>query len=299
MVRRFSSAWTAEHDVTEDSRRGEAQELDAGPTPRKTWFPVVVRQSAGGSCLKVADLLFELFYALEDSHQRVALRVRQSLEAPLTIRSVAGARGTSRYADRCRSRWYVAEHDRASTNLGAIPNVHIAQYLRADADDDVIANRRVAFATMLAGTAERDTLVHRDVLANDGRFTNHHAHAVIDEEPGPERRSRMDLDPGQETRRVGDQSGQESLVATMEGMGHSMKLDRVKTRVGEDDFCCRASRGITLQDCRHVISIARHRDPRLMSAPELPKQAPPSLVSPFPTSLDRCLSSRPSPSPKV
>jgi len=56
-------------------------------------------------------------------------------------------------------------------------------------------SRRVdAACVLLAGSAERHALIERDILADNGRLANHHAHAVIDEKPAANLRSRMDFD---------------------------------------------------------------------------------------------------------
>jgi len=56
------------------------------------------------------------------------------------------------------------------------------------------ADGRVALASIFAGAPERDALVNQHVVADLAGFTDHHAHAVIDEENGrPMRRARMNF----------------------------------------------------------------------------------------------------------
>ena len=63
----------------------------------------------------------------------------------------------------------------------------------------------MALAGREAGAAERHALVHRHVLADLGGLADHDAHAVVDEQPVADLGRRMDLDPGQRARDVGQQ----------------------------------------------------------------------------------------------
>jgi hypothetical protein len=53
----------------------------------------------------------------------------------------------------------------------------------------------MAFALLPGRAAERDAVIQRAVVADLGGLTDDDAHAVIDEEPPPDARGRMDLDP--------------------------------------------------------------------------------------------------------
>ena len=48
-------------------------------------------------------------------------------------------------------------------------------------------------------TAECDTLVEQDIVANLRRLADHHTHSVIDEQPPSNGRARVDLNAGQES----------------------------------------------------------------------------------------------------
>ena len=66
------------------------------------------------------------------------------------------------------------------------------------------SQRGVPLAVLLAGAAERDALVERDVVADDRRLADDHAHAVVDEEALADGGAGVDLDAGEEARDLGE-----------------------------------------------------------------------------------------------
>ncbi len=87
------------------------------------------------------------------------------------------------------------QHDRARANLAVISDGERTQYLCARADDHVVADGRMTLADILACTAEGYTLIERHVVANDGRFADDYAVAMVDKEPLPDACAGMNLDP--------------------------------------------------------------------------------------------------------
>jgi hypothetical protein len=80
---------------------------------------------------------------------------------------------------------------------------HGAQHLSAGADDHAVFQRRMALLIALAfaidarrHAAEGHAMVERDVIADLAGLADHHAHAVVDEEPPADLGARVDLDPG-------------------------------------------------------------------------------------------------------
>src|SRR5207245_2463073 len=84
------------------------------------------------------------------------------------------------YADDNGVRRDFPHDDRPGADPAAGADLERADDLRAGADDHVVAERGMALLALEAGAAERDTLEERDVLADLGRLSDHHAHAVID-----------------------------------------------------------------------------------------------------------------------
>ena len=116
-----------------------------------------------------------------------------------------------RDADHRRARRDVLGDDRIGADLGAFADLDRPEHLRARADHDAVAQRRVALAADAGGrvgAAERDVLVDGDVVADLGGLADH-GEAVIDEEALADLRAGMDVDRGQEAREMVDQPGEE------------------------------------------------------------------------------------------
>ena len=100
---------------------------------------------------------------------------------------------------------HVGDHDAVGADLRAVADRDRAEQLRARADRDVVLHGRVALAGGEAGAAERDALVERHVVADLGRLADHHAGAVVDEQPLADSRGGVDLDAGERAREHRDQ----------------------------------------------------------------------------------------------
>lgn len=81
------------------------------------------------------------------------------------------------------------------------------QDLGACADHDTVLERRVTFAVIFARTAEGNTLINGDIVADFGGLANHNAGAVVDEEPSADGSTGMDLNAGAALGNGGDPSG--------------------------------------------------------------------------------------------
>ena len=58
----------------------------------------------------------------------------------------------------------------------------------------------MALAALFARAAQRDLMQHGDIVADDRRFADHDTVGVIDKNPAPELRARMDVRSGQKAR---------------------------------------------------------------------------------------------------
>ena len=58
----------------------------------------------------------------------------------------------------------------------------------------------MALAFLFAGSAQRDSLVEGDVVADDGGFADYGAHAMVDEEAAADFRAGMNFDSGEQAR---------------------------------------------------------------------------------------------------
>ena len=76
----------------------------------------------------------------------------------------------------------------------------VAQDLRAGANHDIVADRRMPFPVFLARAAQGHALVQRDIVANDHRLAIDHTHTVVDEQTPPNLRAGMDFNTGDQAR---------------------------------------------------------------------------------------------------
>src|SRR5438132_10339534 len=76
---------------------------------------------------------------------------------------------------------YGTHHHGAGPHLNVVPNADIAEDFGAAPHHYSIAERRMAFAFLIAGAAQRNALVEEHVVADFGGFANHHAGPVVDE----------------------------------------------------------------------------------------------------------------------
>src|SRR5947209_6984047 len=79
-------------------------------------------------------------------------------------------------------------------DAAARPNGEGTEDAGAGPDHDVVSERRVSLLLLQARPAQRDPVEQRDVVADLGRLTDDHAHAVVDEQAAAELGRRMDLD---------------------------------------------------------------------------------------------------------
>src|SRR5205085_151129 len=145
----------------------------------------------------------------------------------------------ARYADHRAVRRYVAVYHRVRTDSAVVADIHRADDLGAHADDYVVADGRMALHLLEVGAAERYLMIHQDVVADLGGFADDVAHPVVDEEPPPDLRARMNLDARDEAGDLRDvPRHQLPEPSRMEGrgpdaMGNPMRPDSLEPRISE------------------------------------------------------------------
>lgn len=112
----------------------------------------------------------------------------------------------------------------------------------------MVTDRRVALALFFTGTAERNALINQDVIPDLGRFSDHHAIAVIDEQAPPYPSPGMNFDARQKTCKLGDQPGDNRKPRSIQPVGDPVHQNSVQTGVAEQDFKDILSRRIFLED---------------------------------------------------
>src|SRR5262245_26985963 len=103
---------------------------------------------------------------------------------------------------------YIADDDGASADAAVLTDGEGAEYSRTGAHHHVITQSGMALLPLEAGPAECDPLQQRHILAHLGRLSDHHAHAMIDEDSPAQPGRRMDLDAGERARDVRGEAGQ-------------------------------------------------------------------------------------------
>jgi hypothetical protein len=94
-------------------------------------------------------------------------------------------------------------------------------------------------------------VVHVHVVADLGRFADHDAHAVVDENSATEVSGGMDLDAGQEAGDLREQARGEAEIALPEPVCDAVEPDGVEPGV-QQDFGGGPGGGVCLASCANV-----------------------------------------------
>src|SRR5439155_19112615 len=100
-------------------------------------------------------------------------------------------------------------------------------------DHDAVVQRRVALATDAGGRigpAKRHMLVDGNVVADLRTFADY-AEAMVEEEPLPDLRARMNVDGGQEPSEMIDKPREEKKLTFPEPVGNPMETQRRNARI--------------------------------------------------------------------
>ena len=146
----------------------------------------------------------------------------------------------------------LCQHDGARRDVGIVADLERAQHLGARADQHVVAQRGVAFAVVLAGTAQRHALIQDAVVADDRRFADDDAGAVVDEKPPPDLRPGVDFNIGLSDAALRDPPRQEKQVVHIAPVGAAIHAHGAKARVQKHDLQRAAGRGVAVLDALNV-----------------------------------------------
>ncbi len=131
----------------------------------------------------------------------------------------------SRHADDGGIFGNIAQHDRTGADAAVFPDGDVAENFRASADDDVVFDRGMPLAVLLAGASQSHALIKSHVIAHDRRLADHDAHAVIDEQPPSNLGSGMNFDSGEQARDLREPSSQQKEA---DGSTASDSCDRTR-----------------------------------------------------------------------
>src|SRR3989338_1499065 len=188
------------------------------------------------------DLVLERFEALGQRVWQVRMgRVEAEESAVLRPRDAAGP------ADDSGVLGHVSDDDGVGPDHRVAADGDVPQHFGAGADDDVVADRRVALAALLAGAAQRHPLEEGDVVADDGGLADHDPHPVVDEEAPADHRRGVDLYTGEPPRRRHEEPRQDGYAQPVEPMREAVDDERVEPGIGQQDFDQIAGCGVPLK----------------------------------------------------
>lgn len=151
-----------------------------------------------------------------------------------------------RDTDDDRSGGDVLDDQRVGADLAVVTDGDVTNDLGTGADEDTIANRGVTLEVPARASAEGDLVVHQHVVTHDRCLPDDHPHAVVNEEPTPDRRSRMDLDSGEIAGDLGQQTSQwaQRRILHPDGMGETVCPDGMDALVCDGDHEFRRGGGV-------------------------------------------------------
>ena len=128
-------------------------------------------------------------------------------------------------------------HDGVGTDAGVVSHRKAAENLSPGPDHDVFADRGVTFrAAAETGAAQRNAVVNRAVVAHFGRFSDHDAHAVVNEDAAADLGRGVNFNTGQETRRMAHHTGRYVPPLKVAPVGPAVHHQGVKPRIRKRDL---------------------------------------------------------------
>ena len=163
------------------------------------------------------------------------------------------------HADDRRIGRHLAQDDRIGRNARVVADLERAEHLRARADHDVVAERRVPLADVLARAAERHALVEQAVVADLSGLANHNPRPMVDDKSAADPRARMNLNPGPHLRPLRDRARQKAQPAHMQPVRDAVIDRRVQAVVEQDDLQRAARGGVISFICPNVLNDMQKR----------------------------------------
>ena len=130
---------------------------------------------------------------------------------------------------------HVLDDNRVAADFDVVADADVAEHLGTRAHGDVVAQGGVAFAGLVAGTAERDALIEHAVVAHNGGLADDDAHGVVDKEVLADLCGGMNLDAGDMTGDLREHAGERAMsMLPQPVLGHVVPLG-VQARIGKED----------------------------------------------------------------
>ena len=159
-------------------------------------------------------------------------------------RGVADGSGTGRHR---------LGHHRTRADLGPGSDRESAQHARMRTDDDPLLQRRVALGALgQRGAAQGHALIDGAVIPHFGHFTDHDAHAVVDEDTVADLGAGVDLDAGKPAAPVRDPAGQPGPATAPAAVRDAMQYQGVEARIGKHHIPLAARGRVAFEDALDV-----------------------------------------------
>jgi len=164
------------------------------------------------------------------------------------------------HADDGRVLWHIDDDDAVGADLGAVSDGDRAEQLGAGADSHVVLDGGVTLTGREAGAAQRDALIERYVIADDGGFADHDPGSVVDEKAVADAGRGMDLDSGHGARCKRDRARQRRHARLIERVSDAMCEERLDAGPGRQQLwrADAAGRRIALAGRRDVAANFAH-----------------------------------------
>ena len=107
---------------------------------------------------------------------------------------------------------------------------------------------------LLARASQSHALIQSHVIAHDRRFADHHADAVIDEQPSTNLCSGMDFNSCEEARGLREKSSQQEQMMVPQPVIHAIEPHRVQPGIAQKNFQTGLGRGVALYHRGHVFA---------------------------------------------
>ena len=97
-------------------------------------------------------------------------------------------------------------HHRSCSDAGVGTNFYGSEHFGASSDHHVRAQRGVTFAVIFARASKGDSLIEQTAITHPGCFTDHHPHAVVNEDAMANAGPWVDLNTSQPSANLAQQS---------------------------------------------------------------------------------------------
>jgi len=194
------------------------------------------------------DLRFELLDAACQLVDQLSFRIGQISVFQIITHVSAGARYASGNADHGAIIGYRANHYRPGADLGVVSDSDVAENLGARSDHHIVAYGGMPLSALLAGSTQRHALVHDDVIADFGGFSDHHSHSVVDKTAPANMRSGMDFDASGGADKLRQNAGRQRKTSPMQLVSQPVQQDGMEARITKENLDGAFRGGIATED---------------------------------------------------